>query len=115
MENTRIYIPTNVKTEVILFDGFGMGELGKTALFTLVGIAIASITYICKHNLGMLVLIILISAAVGVALTSKDQTNQCVIDYTKNMIRFAKSQKRYLYNNRLEMEVQGYLENESEK
>lgn len=104
-EKKKIYIPTNVTTRTVLFEGYGMSELGKTLIFTAIGAVLAFAYYAVRHGLGGTVMIILIASAIGVFLTVKDRTNQSVIDYIQQMIAFAKSQKRYVYNNKIREEV----------
>ena len=36
MEKNKIYIPVNIQTEQMIFQGYGMKELGKTLTFAAV-------------------------------------------------------------------------------
>lgn len=42
MEKNKIYIPINIQTETMIFQGYGMSELFKTLAFT----AITSVIWI---------------------------------------------------------------------
>lgn len=103
-ENNKIYIPTNIQTEQMIFQGFGTKELFKSIGFTLVMSVIWFIVYLFTKNSMYLVFEILISAVVGVFLYVKDPTNQNVVNYMNYMLNFATSQRKYRYNNRIEEE-----------
>lgn len=93
----KLYIPESVKTKSEIFNGFGFIQLIQTALITSVVGAVSFFGYLFHRNLPVLVTTILITCASSVTVLTKDFTNQSVIDYMKNMIRFTKSQKRYKY------------------
>lgn len=94
---TKLYIPEGVKTKSEIFNGFGFTQLTQTALITIVFGAVSFIFYTVHQNLPFLITSILIVCAAAVTVLTKDATNQSVIDYLKNMIAFAKTQKSYIY------------------
>lgn len=98
-DEEKIYIPSNVKAESYFFDGFGTAELIKAIITTLVVSVIWLIVYIINKNLPFLILAEMVTIAACVMIYMKDQTNQSVVDYAKNMIVFSKSKKIYLFNN----------------
>lgn len=109
--NKKIYIPTNVKTGNYIFDGFGVGELFKTIVITLIVSGISAIIYVITKNLAILVLTILMTIAICITMFTKDRTNLSVVDYVKNIISFSKRQKRYLYNNRMDVQINELTKN----
>ena len=104
----KLYIPNNVKNRSEFFDGFGFSELIGTFAITGVVFGISFIIYLFANNLSLLILSVLITASVGVAILTKDRTNQSVLDYATNMILFSKSQKKYEYE-RSEVHCSHYL------
>jgi hypothetical protein len=109
--NKKIYIPTNVKTGSYIFDGFGMSELGKTILMTLIVSGLSVVIYLFTKNLAVLVLTILITISACISIFTKDRTNQSVVDYVENILKFSKRQKRYLYNNRMDVQIDEFIKN----
>ena len=71
--NTKLYIPSNVKTRFEFIRGFGINELIVP------------------------VLIVLLGGAAMVIITAKDTNNLSVLDMIKNMLEFASMQKVYKY------------------
>ena len=74
----ELYIPSGVKAENELFNGFGRRELLQSIAGSLFGGAVAGIFG-------------------SVMMCTKDQNNQSVVDQVGNMIRFARSQQIYPY------------------
>ena len=99
-----IYIPINIQTETMIFQGYGMSELFKTLAFTAITSVIWIILFIIKHSSIQLAFEIMCSMAVGVFIFVKDTTNQCIVDYIRYMIKFATTQRSYRYNNHIEDE-----------
>lgn len=104
MEKNKIYIPVNIQTEQMIFQGYGMKELGKTLMFAAVLCIFWCILYVFMHSTIQLLFEAIVSVAVGVVIFVKDNTNQCVVDYIKYMLRFAFSQRIYKYDNEIEKE-----------
>jgi len=95
--NIKLYIPSNVKTRLEFFNGFGVKEL---TIAVIVMIAILPISFaIFKLKGGYLtpVLLEFIGVAMAVVGTTKDNNNLCVVDQIKYMIKFADMQKVYKY------------------
>lgn len=93
----KLYIPESVKTKSEIFNGFGFSQLIQTAVITGIAGVISYFIYLAHGNLSMLITSILIVCAASVTILTKDSTNQSVVDYAKNMIAFAKTQKKYEY------------------
>ena len=95
MEKNKIYIPINIQTETMIFQGYGMSELFKTLAFTAITSVIWIILFIIKHSSIQLAFEIMCSMAVGVVI---------FVDYIRYMIKFATTQRSYRYNNHIEDE-----------
>ena len=101
MENdnkSELYIPYGVRVEKELFRGFSKRQIKHCA----VGIACSFIIVTAIYIISRSIPITIISAFVGVAgsimMTMKEsQSNQSVVDIVINLMRFSKTQKRYLY------------------
>lgn len=99
----KLYIPESVKTKSEIFNGFGFLQLIQTALITAVVGVVSFFLYLFHGSLPVLITSILITCAASVTILKKNATNQSVVDYVKNMIRFSKSQKKYSYRNGKEL------------
>jgi len=96
-KKNALYIPQGLKTRVEIFDGYGKEELVKTLLVTtLVGV-LDIFYYLIFKNTVISVVMILVAIAGSVMMLTKDHTNISVVDQVGFMIRFARSQKNYLY------------------
>jgi len=95
--NTKLYIPSNVRTRFEFIRGFGFKELTQTAIVLAILLAIAFIIYGFTNNLVFPVLVVLIGTATMVIITAKDTNNLSVLDMINNMLLFANSQKNYEY------------------
>ncbi len=95
--NTKLYIPSNVKTRFEFIRGFGIKELILTSIVVVFLIVIAFIiNFITKDSI-VPVLIVLLGTATMIIITAKDTNNLSVLDMIKNMIEFASMQKIYKY------------------
>lgn len=95
--NTKLYIPSNVKTRFEFIRGFGISELIVTSIVVAFLIGIALIIYSITNELIVPVLIVLLGGAAMVIITAKDTNNLSVLDMIKNMLEFASMQKIYEY------------------
>ena len=77
MNEINLYIPTGVKAENELFNGFGKRELLQSTIGSLFGGAIAALLWLI--------------------MCTKDQNNQSVVDQIGNMVRFWRSQQIFPY------------------
>jgi len=93
-----LYIPSNIKTRTEFFKGFGTSELKRTAIMTAIVGGLFYLLYQRNDNIIMLVVSIMVSAGVGVAIFSKDERNQSMVDTLMHMLRFARQQKKYPYH-----------------
>ena len=89
-EETKLYIPSNVKTRLEFFKGFGIKELVSTIIVAIALIPISIISYYLgnKNYIGIVATVVA---------TTKDDNNLCVVNQIKYMIDFAKMQKNYEY------------------
>lgn len=95
--NTKLYIPSNVKTRFEFIRGFGINELIVTSIVVAFLIGIALVIYSITNELIVPVLIVLLGGAAMVIITAKDTNNLSVLDMIKNMLEFASMQKVYEY------------------
>jgi hypothetical protein len=97
-EKTTLYIPINVKTRMEFFEGFGVKELIKTIVATVICAAVSLVLY-AVGAIGMVALIVILlsSVAGGVIFTAKDRNNLSVYDQIVFMVKFSKAVKKYPY------------------
>lgn len=95
--NTKLYIPSNVKTRFEFIRGFGINELIVTSIVVAFLIGIALVIYSITNELIVPVLIVLLGGAGMVIITAKDTNNLSVLDMIKNMLEFASMQRVYEY------------------
>ena len=92
-----LYIPTGVKAQNELFNGFGKRELLQSAVGSLLGGAVAALLWLVSGNVAVTVVTVLTGIFGSVMMCTKDQNNQSVIDQIGNMVRFRRSQQIYPY------------------
>ena len=92
-----LYIPSNIKTKTEFFKGFGVSELQKTAIMTAIVGVLFYFHYQRTDNVIVMIVAIMVSAGVGVAIFSKDERNQSMMDTLGHMLRFVRQQKKYPY------------------
>lgn len=114
MGNNKIYIPVNIQTEQMIFQGYGMKELGKTLVFAAIWCFIWGIVYLFVHSTIQFLFETIVSISVGVLIFVKDNTNQCVVDYIKYMLRFSCTQRIYKYDNEIDREENYIVRNYQE-
>lgn len=93
----KLYVPSNVKTRLEFFNGFGISELISTGIVALILLPISFIVYKLKGSFFIPVIIEFIGIAGTIMMTTKDMNNLCVISQIKLMIEFAKKQKKFEY------------------
>lgn len=93
----NLYIPTGVKAENELFNGFGKRELLQSVIGSLFGGAVAALLWLVAGNVALTVVAVLSGIFGSVMMCTKDQNNQSVVDQISNIIRFARSQQIYPY------------------
>lgn len=92
-----LYIPSGVKAENELFNGFGKRELLQSAAGSLSGGAVAAVIWLCSGNVAFTVVAALAGIFGSVMMCTKDQNNLSVVDQVGSMVRFARSQQIYPY------------------
>lgn len=97
-EETKLYIPSNVKVRLEFFKGYGVKELIATIIVAIALIPISIIAY-CLGNQNYLlpVVIKMFGVVATVVATTKDENNLCIVNQVKYMIDFVKTQKKYEY------------------
>lgn len=97
-EETKLYIPSNVKIRLEFFKGYGVKELIATIIVAIILIPISIIVYhLGNQNYLLPVLIEMFGVVATVIATTKDENNLCIVNQVKYMIDFAKAQKKYEY------------------
>ena len=92
-----LYIPTGVKAQNELFNGFGRRELLQSAVGSLLGGAMAALLWLVSGNVALTVVAALTGIFGSVMMCTKDQNNQSVVDQIGNMVRFGRGQQIYPY------------------
>lgn len=101
----KLYIPMGVKPEAEFFKGFGKKQMIQAAIGSLFCGLIALILWFTTQSVTTTMIAALTGIAGSVMMTAKDQSNLSVVDQIGNMVRFAKSQKKYSYRYGKEWEV----------
>ena len=92
-----LYIPTGVKAQNELFNGFGRRELLQSAVGSLLGGGVATLLWLVSGNVALTVVAALTGIFGSVMMCTKDQNNQSVVDQIGNIVRFGRSQQIYPY------------------
>ena len=95
--NYKLYIPSNVKTRIEFFKGYGVKELISTIIVFSCLLPISLIIYKLKGDLLLPVVIEFIGAAGTIIATAKDENNLCVTKQIGFLIDFNNMQKQYRY------------------
>ena len=93
----KLYVPSNVKTRLEFFNGFGISELITTAIMAGCFLPISFIVYKIKGSFLIPIIIEFIVIAGTIMMTTKDSNNLCVVKQIKFMIEFSKMQKKFDY------------------
>ena len=96
-DNYKLYIPTNVKTRLEFFEGYGVQELISTIIVFACLFPVSFILYKVKGNLLLPIIIEFIGVAGTILATTKDENNLCVVRQIQFLIEFEKSQKTFMY------------------
>lgn len=96
-ETLILYIPSGVKSENELFNGFGKRELLQSTAGALFGCLTAGVVWLLFRNVAATVVTILTGIFGSVMMCTKDQNNLSVADQIVNMIRFSRKQQIYPY------------------
>lgn len=92
-----LYIPTNIKTRIEFFEGYGLAEFSLTLIIIVISTIISMTIYNINHNTIFSVFIVLISTSITIAITIKDHNNQSILDFIIHLIQFCSEQKKYRY------------------
>lgn len=99
----KLYVPTNVKTRLEFFNGFGVSELIATVIVAGICLPFSFIIYKIKGSYIVPVILEFLAVAATIMMTTKDANNLCVVTQIKFMLDFSKIQKKfdYRYYNKL--------------
>lgn len=97
MDEGRLYIPTGVKLDPELFNGFGPNEIRTTFIVGIISIVVNVMLYALHGKLAFTILAIMTVISSTVMCLIKNQYNISVVDQVRFMINFAKIQKKYAY------------------
>lgn len=89
----NLYIPTGVRAENELFNGFGRRELMQSVIVSLFGGAVAALLWLIAGTVALTVVAVLSGIFGSVMMCTRDQNNQSVVDQIRDMIRFWHSQQ----------------------
>ncbi len=92
-----LYIPTGVKAQNELFNGFGKRELLQSGTGSLLGGMVATLLWLVSESVAFTVVAALAGIFGSVMMCTKDQNNQSVVDQVGNMLRFHRTQQIYPY------------------
>jgi hypothetical protein len=98
MEQTRLYVPVNIKIRYEFFDGYGIKELLPTIAAALVSGCVAFVLHTVTTGTIMPVLVVLITVAASVMALAKGENTMSVVDHLKCVLRFAREQRQYPYD-----------------
>jgi len=96
-KETKLYIPSNVKTRSEIFEGYGKNEIMQTLLATIVIVIVAFLIYAFNKSVSFVVVFILVGIAGSIMCVTKDKYNQSIVDHVKNIIAFSRKQQDYEY------------------
>lgn len=96
-EKDTLYIPLGLKIRNEIFDGFGKEELFQTIIASLIAGGFDILLYLLTKKVALCVVIIVSAIGGSVMMLTKDRTNLSVVDQLRNMLRFARSQKKFPY------------------
>lgn len=97
MDEVSLYIPTGVKAENEIFNGFGRREFLRSVIGSLFGGSLAVLLWFIVGNVALTVVAVLTGIFGSIMMCTKDQNNQSVVDQINNMVRFWRSQQIYPY------------------
>lgn len=102
----KLYVPSNVKTRLEFFNGFGISELITTVIVAGIFLPFSFILYKIRGGFLLPVILEFLAIAGTIMMTTKDANNLCVVSQIKFMLDFSKIQRKfdYRYYNKLKDE-----------
>ena len=92
----ELYIPSNIKTRLEFFKGYGVSEMVITLIVMAFSLPIAFGIYKLRSTVTAIIFLFIVVAGTVVAIT-KDENNLCVAKQVGYMIKNNKMQKKYKY------------------
>ena len=96
-KQNELYIPSNVKTRLEFFKGYGVKEMVITLIVMAFSLSIAFGIYAFKGTLAAVIFLFVVVAGTVISVT-KDENNMCVAKQVGYMMKNSKMQKKYRYN-----------------
>ena len=97
-DHYSLYIPSGLKTNTEIFDGYGKAELMGTILATAIGGAVTTGINLIVKSIPLCIIFVLTVMAGSVMMLMKDgNMNLSVMDQLRYMVRFWKCRKFYPY------------------
>lgn len=97
-KNKELYIPVNVPESEDFISGFGAKELSITAITFFISIVAAIVTYVTTESVFKAVFIAAVLLSVVIIAIKRDKYDESIIDKIKLVIKYKKSQKKYVYD-----------------
>ena len=93
----KLYVPSNVKTRLEFFNGFGISELIITGIMAGIFLPLVIVIYKIRGSFLLPVIIEFLVVAGTIMMTTKDSNNMCAVTQIRFMLDFSKIQKRFDY------------------
>ena len=95
-KQNELYIPSNVKTRLEFFKGYGVKEMVITLIVMAFSLSIAFGIYAFKGTLAAVIFLFVVVAGTVISVT-KDENNMCVAKQVGYMMKNSKMQKNGRY------------------
>lgn len=96
-EKSPLYIPMGIREEAEIFPGFGKAELFKALAVVALFVIIDAVVFLLTGSVEAVIIILVLGAAVGIGLFTKDGMNTSMADRLAEMLRFSRNRKKYPY------------------
>lgn len=97
MDNYHFYIPKNVSTRFEIVKGIGIREIIYVAIAIGIGVLIGYIVNLLTHHFVLALSIVVLLGGGTYIFNIRDNNNQSVVSYVKDIVRFSSAQKFYPY------------------
>lgn len=114
MEQKELYFPVNVIDRNDYVTGFGPKELFITVISFITSVAIIIAGYLSTKNMLVSLFTGIVILAITIILIRRDKFDESVIDKVLYIIRYCRSQKKYIFDHYNIYEGR-YISNEAEK
>lgn len=97
MEKERLYIPYGIGIEKEYIIGFGKKEVKHFFVGLLCTALLAVLAYLIGQNVAVPAVIVMAGAGGSYMTTRKETYSQSVVEIVQTIIRYRKSQQKFLY------------------